>query len=120
MADPNASNLQGEASDDGWKRLKRLFDYALAKHTPGEEVGEAWCGAAQLHMPNMQGLLSLRQLPLGRCHSLHTVFCVLQLPPVPEELREWAQDTTMATFAGMFMGGGHQWLQERRAGVLVY
>ena len=41
---------------------------------------------------------------------------LLQLPPVPEELKEWAQDTTLATFAGMLLGGLQQWLEERRAG----
>ncbi|GAB4814544.1 hypothetical protein N2152v2_001590 [Parachlorella kessleri] len=44
---------------------------------------------------------------------------LLQLPPVPEELKEWAQDTTLATFAGMLLGGMQQWLEERRAGPIA-
>jgi hypothetical protein len=35
---------------------------------------------------------------------------------VPEELKEWAQDTSLAIFAGMLLGGMYQWLEERRAG----
>lgn len=40
----------------------------------------------------------------------------LQLPPMPEELREWAQDTLSAAMAGVLFGGGKTWLDERQAG----
>ena len=35
---------------------------------------------------------------------------------MPEELREWAQDTMSATLAGLLLGGGKRWVEERRAG----
>ena len=35
---------------------------------------------------------------------------------MPEELREWAQDTMVATLAGLLLGGGKRWLDERGAG----
>lgn len=40
----------------------------------------------------------------------------LQVPPMPEEFKEWAQDTLLATFAGMLFGGGKRWAEERSAG----
>ncbi|PRW60374.1 hypothetical protein C2E21_1325 [Chlorella sorokiniana] len=36
------------------------------------------------------------------------------LAPMPEEFREWAQDTLLATMAGMVFGGGKSWLEESR------
>lgn len=39
-----------------------------------------------------------------------------QLAPMPEEFREWAQDTLLATMAGMVFGGGKSWLEESRRG----
>ena len=35
---------------------------------------------------------------------------------MPEEFREWAQDTLLATMAGMVFGGGRSWLEESRRG----
>jgi hypothetical protein len=35
---------------------------------------------------------------------------------MPDEFREWAQDTLLATFAGMLFGGGKRWAEERSAG----
>lgn len=35
---------------------------------------------------------------------------------MPEELREWAQDTLTAMMAGLLFGGGKQWADERRSG----
>lgn len=35
---------------------------------------------------------------------------------MPAELAEWAQDTMLATAAGMVLGGGMQWREERAAG----
>ncbi|EFN59863.1 hypothetical protein CHLNCDRAFT_49731 [Chlorella variabilis] len=39
-----------------------------------------------------------------------------EVPPMPEELREWAQDTLTATLVGLVFGGGKQWIDERGAG----
>jgi len=35
---------------------------------------------------------------------------------MPQELGEWAQDTTVAAFAGTLLGGFQQWRHERSAG----
>lgn len=35
---------------------------------------------------------------------------------MPEELREWAQDTLTAMMAGLLFGGGKRWLEEQQAG----
>lgn len=40
-----------------------------------------------------------------------------EVPAMPEEFREWSQDTLTAMLAGLVFGGGKQWLQERQAGV---
>lgn len=34
---------------------------------------------------------------------------------MPEELREWSQDTLSATLAGLLFGGGKRWMDERGA-----
>lgn len=39
-----------------------------------------------------------------------------QMPPMPEELSEWARDTMLATFFGVVLSGGRQWMQERSSG----
>lgn len=35
---------------------------------------------------------------------------------MPEELKEWAQDTFIAVLAGLLFGGGKRWVEERQAG----
>jgi hypothetical protein len=40
------------------------------------------------------------------------------MPPMPEELTEWGRDTMLATFAGILLAGGKQWVEERREGTL--
>lgn len=89
---------------EGWERLRKLWGYAFSNHTPGEQVRASLFAGASL--------------PAHWCHVRHQTPCCppLQLPPVPEELKEWAQDTVLATFAGMLLGGGRQWAEERRAG----
>ena len=42
----------------------------------------------------------------------------MQTPPMPAELAEWAQDTMLATGAGLLLGGFMQWREERAAGPL--
>lgn len=37
---------------------------------------------------------------------------------MPEELKEWAQDTLIAMLAGLVFGGGKRWVDERQAGGL--
>ncbi|KAL4437449.1 hypothetical protein ABPG75_004588 [Micractinium tetrahymenae] len=39
-----------------------------------------------------------------------------EIPPMPEELKEWAQDTLVAMLAGLLFGGGKRWVDERQAG----
>ena len=39
---------------------------------------------------------------------------------MPEELREWSQDTLTATAAGLVFGGVKRWLDERGAGALYW
>ena len=38
---------------------------------------------------------------------------------MPEELRDWAHDTLLATAAGVGIGGVRQWLEERQQGAAV-
>lgn len=61
-------------------------------------------------------LLAARCLPCpnGRPHP--HLAPPAQLAPMPEEFREWAQDTLLATMAGMVFGGGRSWLEESRRG----
>ena len=40
----------------------------------------------------------------------------LQAPEAPPEVKEWAQNTVMGVLAGLVLGGGRQWLQDRRYG----
>ncbi|KAI3429883.1 hypothetical protein D9Q98_010194 [Chlorella vulgaris] len=39
-----------------------------------------------------------------------------EVPPMPDELREWASDTMTALMAGLVIGGGKKYLEERGAG----
>lgn len=39
-----------------------------------------------------------------------------QLPPAPQELHQWAEDTALAAAVGMVVGGVQQWREERGAG----
>ncbi|KAL4421905.1 hypothetical protein ABPG77_005189 [Micractinium sp. CCAP 211/92] len=39
-----------------------------------------------------------------------------EIPPMPEEFKEWAQDTLVAMLAGLLFGGGKRWVEERQAG----
>ena len=37
---------------------------------------------------------------------------------MPEEFREWARDTVVASGLGLLLGGGRKWAEERHAGGL--
>jgi hypothetical protein len=38
---------------------------------------------------------------------------------MPDELREWASDTMTALMAGLVIGGGKKYLEERGAGLAL-
>ncbi len=44
---------------------------------------------------------------------------VSQVPEVPAELKEWAENTAMGTLAGMLYCGGRQFVKNRREGTLL-
>ena len=89
------------APRQGLQRLGALLRYTFARQEPGAEVG-AGSGA-----------------PLPRCGQRRTdgrPRRAPQVPPTPEELKKWAQDTTGAVGVGMAVGGFRQWRDERLAG----
>ena len=115
----------------GWERLGRLFSYAFARHDEGAEVGGAATRASR-HVALAQRLAAdVPAAPAAACSPAYAPCfgcqrcCIpaqilhpthLQVPPMPEELREWSQDTLTATAAGLVFGGGKRWLDERGAG----
>ena len=40
----------------------------------------------------------------------------LQVVETPAEVKEWAQNTVMGVFFGLILGGGRQWLEDRKHG----
>ena len=76
---------------------------ALCHHTC-----RAWGGGRG---PQLQSVL----LPWLGAPS-HDCIMRMQVPEVPGELKEWAENTTLGMFAGMLYCGGRQYLANRREG----
>lgn len=103
----------------GWERVSRLFSYAFARHDAGEEVdAPVALGRSPVARAVQRRCTSRAAVnQVSRLHNTHHQ--PLQVPPMPDEFREWAQDTLLATFAGMLFGGGKRWAEERSAGGLL-
>ena len=50
------------------------------------------------------------------CMGTQTRAMPAQAPEAPPEVKEWGQNTVMGVLFGLVLGGGRQWLQDRRYG----
>lgn len=100
----NNDHSRRTSHEDGGARILAFLGYMFARHDPSEKVFPI--SFICIHVYTAIPLTSyVRTSPPPP-----------QTPPLPAELAEWAQDTAVATGAGIVIGGFMQWRAEKALG----